>query len=316
MYLSPLAARFQLLVNISKRASDYDIAIGLFEAALACPLKSELAYLGLSTTLQLRWSEARILNDKDLYSALKSLEFGLAQSTAPVKIRIMYGVCATKLALQLDDADRGVALSREVIGFLPTAHYPLTDRSYIEYTLKSLRGSDTVAAAALLKAGYPPAQAIESNEASRGVIAHLTLPARPESGVSSTDRLDNPTLTAQTFDPTAPDLVEISRGVIIIDFAISDSKCFAIVLRDGKIRHMVLPDLQLKHVKQAGKDITGPNRISLPRAGNAQERNRRLSRLVLWLWRAVVKPLFSAEALLRQKEDTSPLPHVCWILAA
>ncbi|KAF7179729.1 hypothetical protein CNMCM7691_008779 [Aspergillus felis] len=313
MYLSSLAARFQFLVNISKRASDYDIAIGLFEAALACPLKSELAYLGLATSLQLRWSEAGTLNDKDLYSALKALEFGLAQSTAPVKIRILYGVCAAKLALQLDDADRAVALSKEVIGFLPTAHYPLTDRSDIEYTLKSLRGFDTVAAAALLKAGYPPARAIESNEASRGVIAHLTLSARAESGVSSTDRLDNTTLTAQTFDPTAPDPVEISRGVIIIDFAISDSKCFAIILRDGRIRHMGLPDLQLKHVQEAGKDIAGPNRISSPRAGNAQERNRRLSRLLLWLWRAVVKPLFSAEALLRQKEDTSPLPHVCWI---
>jgi hypothetical protein len=203
LYLTSLAARFQLLVNVTKRPYDYDIAIGLFEAALSCPLKSELAYLGLSTSLRLRQSEASTLGNKDLRSALKALEFGLAQLTAPVQIRIRYGVHAAKVALQLDDADRAVALSKEVLGFLPTVHYPLKDRSDIEYTLKSLQGFDAVAAAAVLKAGYSAARAIESNEAARGVIAKLTLLEMEKSDVSSNDRLYYTRLTEQRLDPKA-----------------------------------------------------------------------------------------------------------------
>lgn len=42
--------------------------------ALACPLKLELIYLGLLTTLQLQWSKAEILSDKDLCSAMLSAE--------------------------------------------------------------------------------------------------------------------------------------------------------------------------------------------------------------------------------------------------
>ncbi|GLI78241.1 hypothetical protein PoHVEF18_006550 [Penicillium ochrochloron] len=281
-----------------------------------CPflsLKSELAYLGLSTSLRLRQSEASTLGNKDLRSALKALEFGLAQLTAPVQIRIRYGVHAAKVALQLDDADRAVALSKEVLGFLPTVHYPLKDRSDIEYILKTLQGFDAVAAAAVLKAGYPAALAIESNEAARGVIAKLTLLEMEKSDISSNDRLDYTTLTEQKLDPKAPDVIEISRGMIIIDFAVSDSECFAIILRNGKIRHIGLPELQLKHLQEAAKDIAGPNRISLAREGNEQGRNGRLLRLLLWLWKAVVKPILSTEALLRRKDDTNPLPRVCWI---
>jgi hypothetical protein len=131
------------------------------------------------------------------------LEFGLAQLTAPVQIRIRYGVHAAKVALQLDDADRAVALSKEVLGFLPTVHYPLKDRSNIEYTLKSLQGFDAIAAAAVLKAGYPAARAIESNEAARGVIAKLTLLEMEKSDVSSNDRLYYTRLTEQRLDPKA-----------------------------------------------------------------------------------------------------------------